>query len=93
MGRQREGRLRLLVRHTPGSSPNLPVPISNYGKNQPDFKQMLQRCGDQCDACLLKQTVAILPTTLPNGRSRHTVKVFYQVQVAVREVFHEAQDS
>jgi len=43
--------------------------------------------------CPLRQTVAILPTMLPNGRSRHTVKVFYQVQVAVREVFHEAQDS
>jgi len=41
----------------------------------------------------LRQSVAILPTTLPNGRSRHRVKVFYQVQVAVREVCHEAQDS
>jgi hypothetical protein len=41
----------------------------------------------------LRQSVAILPTTRPNGRSRHTVKVFYQVQVAVREVCHEAQDS
>jgi hypothetical protein len=41
----------------------------------------------------LPQSVAILPTTLLNGRSRHTVKVFYQVQVAVREVCDEAQDS
>jgi hypothetical protein len=40
-----------------------------------------------------RQSVAILPTTLPNGRSRHRVKVFYQVQVAVREVCYEAQDS
>src|SRR5882757_9808788 len=41
----------------------------------------------------LRQTVAILPTTPHNGSSRHTVKVFYQVWVAVREVCHEAQDS
>jgi hypothetical protein len=41
----------------------------------------------------LRQSVANLPTAHPNGRSRHRVKVFYQVQVAVREVCHEAQDS
>jgi hypothetical protein len=79
--------------HRRRSSPNPPVPINKHGGQQLVLSRRCKSAAVNVALSSLPQSVAILPTPLPNGRSRHTVKVFYQVQVAVREVCDEAQNS